>query len=181
MMRQVIVLVAVAISESAGCTRSSAVRSASPDPVGELTSGFDTSVRRDVETLRNATSRFRFDLAAAGEAGYPTATLPRCIADSTMGGMGHHMIDRRLFDEKLEIDKPEMLIYAPNGEGKMELVGVEYVVPFRAWPATDKAPRLFGQELKRYPEFNYWALHVWAWKRNAAGLFADWNPAIKCS
>ena len=140
--------------------------------------GFDTSVRRDVETLRAATSKYR-DLAAAEAAGYPTK-MPKCIADSTMGGMGHHLIDRALVDDKLEIERPEMLIYAPDGEGKVELVAVEYVVPYRAVPATEKPPRLFGQELKPYDQFNYWSLHVWAWRKNPAGLFADWNPTVKC-
>ena len=169
-------LLVVAVTVLAGCVgRAPATRL---DPVSQLTDGFDATVRRDVRTLREATSKYH-DLAAAEAAGYPTA-MPKCVADSTMGGMGHHMIDRKLFDDKLEIERPEMLLYAPAGEGKIELVAVEYVVPFRAVPATEKAPRLFGQEFKPYPQFNYWALHVWAWKRNAAGLFADWNPAVKC-
>jgi hypothetical protein len=175
MMRPALML---AVCVAAGCARPASIPAR--DPAAVSTEGFDASVRRDVEKLRAATSRFRLDLAAAGAVGYPTGTTPRCIADSTMGGMGHHMIDRALFDDKLEIERPEMLIYAPNDEGTMELVGVEYVVPFRARPATEQAPRLFGQALKPYPEFNYWALHVWAWKENAAGLFADWNPAVKC-
>jgi hypothetical protein len=148
------------------------------DPVAQFTEGFDASVRRDVETLRNATDKFH-DLAAAEAAGYPTK-MPACVADSTMGGMGHHLVNRPLFDGKLEIEHPEMLIYAPVGNGKVELVGVEYVVPYRVLPATEKAPRLFGQELKHYDQFNYWEIHVWAWRRNSAGLFADWNPAVKC-
>lgn len=149
------------------------------DPVAQLTAGFDASVHRDVETLRHATNKYH-DLAAAEAAGYPTAKLPACIADSTQGGMGHHMIDRAAFDDKLDIEHPEMLVYAPDGKGKIELVAVEYAVPFRAHAATEKPPRLFGQELKPYTQFNYWAIHVWAWKPNAAGLFADWNPAVKC-
>jgi hypothetical protein len=119
------------------------------------------------------------EMAAVGDAGYPT-TLPKCIADSSMGGMGYHLVNRPLFDEKLEIEHPEMLIYAMNEKGKLELVGVEYAVPFRALPATEKAPRLFGQELKKYDEFKYWAIHVWAWRKNPAGLFADWNPTVHC-
>ena len=169
-------LVVVAVVVVAGCGgRTSTARL---DAVSQLTEGFDASVRRDVVTLREATSKYR-DLAAAEAAGYPTA-MPKCIADSTMGGMGHHLIDRRLFDDKLEIERPEMLIYAPAGNGKVELVAVEYVVPFRVLPATEKPPRMFGQELKPYQQLNYWALHVWAWRPNAAGLFADWNPAVKC-
>ena len=151
---------------------------AATDPVSEITAGFDANVRRDVETLRNATKAFK-ELAAAEAAGYPTK-LNMCVSDSTMGGMGYHLIDRKLWDEKLEIEHPEMLIYAPVGDGKVELVGVEYVVPYKFHPATEKAPRLFGQELKRWDQFNYWEIHVWAWRRNAAGLFADWNPSVKC-
>ena len=171
----VLVLLVVA---SACAGRASAPSAPSVDPVARLTEGFDANVRRDVETLRSATSKFH-DLTAAETAGYPTK-MPMCVADSTMGGMGHHLIDRQLVDDKLEIERPEMLIYAPSGEGKVELVGVEYIVPYRFLPSTEKPPRLFGQELKRYDQYNYWELHVWAWRHNAAGLFADWNPAVKC-
>jgi hypothetical protein len=172
--RASLIIVVIATSGCAGRSRPGA----SADPIAELTSGFDANVRRDVEVLRAATSKYH-DLAAAEAAGYPSK-MPMCIADSTMGGMGHHFVDRKLFDEKLEIERPEMLIYAPSANGKVELVAVEYAVPYRAVPATEKPPRLFGQELKPYDQFNYWALHVWAWRRNAAGLFADWNPAVKC-
>ena len=153
-------------------------RPARVDDAAAITEGFDASVRRDVETLRAATSKYH-ELAAAEAAGYPTK-MPRCVADSTMGGMGHHLVDRAAFDDKLDIQHPEMLIYAPDGNGRVELVAVEYAVPYRAVGPTAKPPRLFGQELKRYDEYNYWSIHVWAWRKNAAGLFADWNPAITC-
>jgi len=165
-----------AVITTAGCAGHSATRTR--DPVAQLTEGFDAAVRRDVETLRAATNKYH-DRAAAEAAGYP-AKMPACIADPTMGGMGHHFVDRTLFDDKLEIERPEMLIYAPTGDGTVELVAVEYVVPYRVVPSTEKPPRLFGQELKRYDQLNYWALHVWAWRHNSAGLFADYNPAVKC-
>ena len=136
------------------------------------------AVRRNLEVLRAATNKFH-DIAEARAAGYPS-TMPKCIADSTMGGMGYHLIDRSLFDDKLEIERPEMLIYAPAAEGKVELVAVEYIVPYRAVPSTATPPRLFDQDLKRYDQLNYWALHVWAWRPNPSGLFADWNPTVRC-
>src|SRR5262245_47633151 len=89
-------------------------RPATNAPAPTLTDGFDANVRRDVETLRAATDKYH-ELAAAEAAGYPT-TMPKCIADSTMGGMGYHMIDRKSIDEKQEIEHPEMLIYATDGE-----------------------------------------------------------------
>ena len=173
--RLAVLLVIVMLAAPACAGR---VRHARGDDAIAITDGFDASVRRAVETLRAATAKYR-DLAAAEAAGYPTK-MPKCVADSTMGGMGHHMVDRAAFDDKLDIAHPEMLIYAPAGDGTVELVAVEYAVPYRAVPPTAKPPRLFGQELRRYDEFNYWSIHVWAWRRNAAGLFADWNPAIRC-
>lgn len=145
-----------------------------------IAEGFGAAVRADVERLRVATNPYH-DVKVAQTAGYPTA-LPACVADSTMGGMGRHYLDRASYDEKLDVAHPEMLIYAPSGTGKPDqLAGVEYVIPFRLLPSTEKPPRLFGQELKRHEEFKYWYLHVWAWKKNSAGLFADWDPSIRCT
>ncbi|MEP6491781.1 MAG: hypothetical protein ABJF01_03835 [bacterium] len=155
------------------------VRAQAGDPsVADITAGFDARVQRDIATLRIATTAFH-DLAAAQAVGYPTAT-PMCVQDSTMGGMGQHYLNRALYDDTLDIAHPEMIIYAPMPGGKLKLVGVEYVVPFRLRPSTATPPRLFGQELKRHEEFKYWYLHVWAWEKNPAGLFSDWNPLVKC-
>jgi hypothetical protein len=144
----------------------------------DITAGFDARVQRDVAALRAATNAFH-DVAVAQAAGYPTET-PRCVDDSTMGGMGRHYFDRKIYDDSLDISHPEMIIYAPAADGKMRLVAVEYVVPFRLRPPTATPPRLFGQELRRHEEYKYWYLHVWAWEKNPAGLFADWNPLVKC-
>jgi hypothetical protein len=164
----------------AACTRAAApsvAPAATANSLTEITNGFDARVQRDVAALRVATNAFH-DPAAAQAAGYPIA--PKCVDDSTMGGMGHHYFDRKIYDDTLDIAHPEMIIYAPAPGGKMKLVAVEYVVPFRLRPSTSTPPRLFGQELKRHEEFKYWYLHVWAWEKNPAGLFADWNPLVKC-
>ena len=161
-----------------GSPTPSAVESAGPS-LEVIADGFDARVRADVQKLRVATAPYR-DLKVAQAAGYPTAT-PACVADSTMGGMGRHYFDRAVFDEKLDIAHPEMLIYAPGRAGQPDrLAGVEFVIPFRLLPSSEKPPRLFGQELKRHEEFKYWYLHVWAWTKNRAGLFADWDPSIRC-
>jgi hypothetical protein len=152
--------------------------SQSAPSLSDVTAGFPSAVQRDIEKLRTATNSFH-DLAAAQAAGYPTDT-PRCVDDSTMGGMGRHYLDRKSFDDTLDIAHPEMIIYAPAGDGKWKLVGVEYAIPFRLRPSTATPPRLFGQEFRRHEEYKYWYLHVWAWDKNPAGLFADWNPLIKC-
>ncbi|MEP6764266.1 MAG: hypothetical protein ABJB66_08160 [Gemmatimonadaceae bacterium] len=180
-LRNTMALIALALTV-ASCTHNTGTSGggASGNSLTSITEGFDPQVQRDIEALRSATNPYH-DLKAAQAAGYPTTT-PSCVADSTMGGMGRHYMNRPVYDNNtVDIAHPEMLIYASVPKGTPErLVGVEYAIPFRLLPSTEKAPRLFGQEFKRHEEFKYWYLHVWAWQKNKAGLFSDWNPAIKC-
>lgn len=161
-----------------GCHPWRARAASSEESVDKLAHGFGPAVKRDLTHLRQATRSFH-DMTAAQAAGYPTTT-PTCVEDSTMGGMGRHYLDRAASDDSLDIAHPEMLIYAPNADGTHRFVAVEYIVPYRARPATATAPRLFGQEFRPHAQFQYWYLHVWAWAYNPAGLFSDWNPAVSC-
>ena len=137
------------------------------------------SVQRDIATLMRAVTPLG-DMTVAEKAGYPP-TLGMCASDSSMGAMGHHLVNRPLFDATLNIAHPAMLVFEPRDDGKARLVAVEYVVPYRFAPREGPAPHLFGQELKHYDKFNYWEIHVWAWKRNRSGIFADWNPDVICA
>jgi hypothetical protein len=126
--------------------------------------------------IRAATDAFH-DTAAARAAGYPSTE--HCM-ESAAGGMGHHFMNRSLLDDRLEVERPEILVYAPTKAGSLKLAGVEYVVPYSAWDRTEP-PRILGHDLKRSDELGIWYVHVWVWEENAKGLFADWNPAVKCS
>ena len=163
-----------------GCTRApvqtkalndSILASLAPDGVA-----YADNIWRDLERVRAATTDFQ-DIAAAQKAGYPTTT-PACLKSAT-GGMGQHYVMRTLLDDQLDVEKPEILLYAPQPDGKLKLVAVEYIIPLSAWQQ-EQPPRIFGQSLKRSEELKLWYLHVWAWERNTQGLFADWNPAVKC-
>ncbi len=138
----------------------------------------DPKVAGDLERLRAATAPFR-DLGAAQAAGYPTAT-PACLSDSTLGGMGHHYVNRAHVDGRLELEHPEILLYAPVPNGAPKLVAVEYIIPYRILSRDAEAPRIFGQALQRSDPLKLWYLHVWVWEENPAGLFADWNPKVAC-
>ena len=93
--------------------------------------------------------------------------------------MGHHHQNADLLDDVLEIERPEILVYGTTAAGDYRLNGVEYVVPFSAW-SEDEPPTILGQSLKRAPALGIWYLHVWIWEPNPSGLFADWNPAVRC-
>jgi hypothetical protein len=139
------------------------------------------SENKDIATLHAATARFhRYD-AVAKQAGYTFLFMNMCMVDESpdrAGGMGYHYVNTELLDGKVEVDKPEALLYEPEANGKLRLVAVEYVIPKDAWHA-DTLPRLFGQQLK-LNAFDLYALHVWAWENNPSGIYASWNPRVNC-
>jgi hypothetical protein len=98
----------------------------------------------------------------------------------------HYVNGDLVGDGKLDVARPEALMYEPRA-GKLELVGVEYIVMAAAWDAANKMPpTLMGQVFNYSPSPNrygipaHYALHVWAWKANPQGAFVDWNPTVSC-
>lgn len=136
------------------------------------------SVAADIARLRAATARFR-SLDSAVAAGY-ARDVARCIAHPQLGGMGYHHQNSSLVDGKLEVERPEVLVYrrAPNGD--YQLTGVEYQVPYAVAPRDSAPPTIMGQPLKRFDAIKMWYLHVWPWLENPSGMFADWNPKVTC-
>jgi hypothetical protein len=94
--------------------------------------------------------------------------------------MGYHHVNQGLLDDRIEIERPEMLVYERLPDGRYRLNGVEYIVPFSVRPATAEAPTVMGQALKPAPQLKIWYRHVWVWLENPSGLFSDWNPRVKC-
>jgi hypothetical protein len=136
-------------------------------------------------TVRHATISLR-DVADAEAAGY--GQFLTCVQEAGAGAMGTHWVNGALVgDTALDPERPEALMYETKPSGKLLLVGVEYIVFQAAWDAEhDEAPTLFDQEFhlvtspNRYGLPPFYALHVWAWKHNPAGTFANWNPRVTC-
>jgi len=136
-----------------------------------------------VDHVRAANDRFK-DVAVAVAEGY--GPIP-CASGPQGGAMGIHYVNGDLVgDGKLDASRPEALMYEPKG-GKLELVGVEYIVIAAAWDAANKTPpTLMGQLFhynsspNRYGIPAYYALHVWAWRHNPHGVLVDWNPKVSC-
>lgn len=144
------------------------------DHQAELTA----AVHQDLAALRALTAPFH-DLSTAMDAGYDTP-VTGCLSHPTDGAMGVHYGNLAFFDANAELLAPEALVYEPRKNGKMRLVAVEYIIPFDAHPATEDPPELLGQHFHAVEDAGVWGLHIWLWRHNPNGLFAEWNPNVTC-
>jgi hypothetical protein len=148
-----------------------AVGALAPDALGE--GGRDLLV----DQVRTANHRFR-DVSVAVAEGYKP--IP-CASGLDGGAMGVHYVNEQfLKDEKPQLNRPQAVMYEPGVDGKMSLVAVEYI--------TFKGPASLGGQLfnfigapNRYGLDPFYELHVWAWRSNSRGTFADMNPDVTCA
>jgi hypothetical protein len=124
-------------------------------------------INRDLASARAASAKYhRVEIALAD--GF--VDTGHCVA-SPDGGMGVHFVNpARLGDGHLDVTEPEVLLYEKDAAGRYRLTGVEYL--------GNAGDALFGQTFTPTPAGP--ALHVWLWKHNPSGMFADWNPNVSC-
>jgi hypothetical protein len=135
------------------------------------------ALQKQLAALRSTTAPFHnFEKASA--AGYGVRITP-CWYHRSLGAQGYHYGDPTLIDGTVELLRPELLMYEPRRDGSLRLVGIEYIVPVDAW-AQPTPPTLLGQTFHHNQALGIYALHVWLWRDNPAGLFADWNPRVSC-
>ena len=139
---------------------------------------YSGEVQAGYARVRAATASYRV-LDSAVAKGYP-ASVAQCLSDPTHGAMGFHHMNRSLLDNKIEVEKPEILLYERKGDGSYGLNGVEYIIPYRVWPKDSVPPKLMGRDMLKSDPLQLWYTHMWVWTPNSAGLFADWNPSVKC-
>ncbi|CAN5663931.1 hypothetical protein BH23GEM6_BH23GEM6_27550 [soil metagenome] len=131
-------------------------------------------LNKDLAALRAATAHFQnFDKAIA--AGFEQITP--CWYHSDQGAQGYHYAITDRINGSASLLEPEILMYERQKNGRMRLVGVEYIVPMSMAPAP---PTLLGQEFHANTALGLYALHVWLWRHNPVGMFADWNPKVSC-
>lgn len=128
------------------------------------------------DNVRSANDRFK-DVSAALSEGY--APIP-CASGIEGGAMGIHYVNPAYIkDDIIDIARPEAVMYEPAPNGELNLVAVEYI--------TAKGPAELQGHLfsftgapNRYGLGPFYELHVWAWKPNPIGTFADMNPDVSC-
>lgn len=130
----------------------------------------DPGRQSDLAQVRRATAQYH-NVDAALADGYLATT--QCVP-----GMGYHYLNPTL--NGTTAVAPNVLLYAPSGNGNLKLVGVEYVV-FSA--TLTVAPTIFGQTYFGPLTHNiprHFERHAWIWLGNADGVFAQTNSKVTC-
>ncbi len=138
-----------------------------------------------VQLVRTGTKQY-IDVNNATAAGY--GPFLGCVAGTDHGAMGVHYVNGTLLGNlTLDPSQPQALIYEPN-DGKMTLVGVEFILDSASWLAANGAPPVLDGQVfnfvgapNRFNINSFFELHVWAWRDNPQGAFVDWNNDVTCT
>lgn len=131
---------------------------------------------RALTEMARATARYhRLDAAIAD--GF--VFLHGCESRPDEGPVGMVYVHMgRLTDGVIDPSAPDALVYEPRKRGRPKLVGVELAVPYGS--PGEAPPEFFGVPFQPEDEFGVWGLHVWLWRFNPEGLFAESNPRVSC-
>ena len=160
----------------------------SSSPVGVLAKeqhSHGSNANALVAVVKESTERFK-DVALAEAAGYGLQF--GCVSGADWGAMGLHYVNFPLvLDGELDATRPEIVIYEPLPNGRVRLIGADYLVLADAWHAKHpEPPQLMGQLLHLFEAPNrfglpaFYTLHVWAWKDNPSGTFVNWHKNVSC-
>ena len=135
-----------------------------------------------VNIVQNATKQYANPMAATGY-----SPVLGCVSGPDHGAMGIHYLNGSLLNGPIDPTKPQALIYEPQSNGQLQLVGVEFIILATALPA-NSAPEVDGHLMNYIDAPNrygisvpFFELHVWAWRENPQGPFVDWNDHVTCA
>tara|TARA_R110002051_G_scaffold4386_2_gene23357 strand:- start:11560 stop:12138 length:579 start_codon:yes stop_codon:yes gene_type:complete len=165
-----------------------------------------------IDGIRAATAKYK-DVNVALAEGFFPAPPGDCTSAAAeglppeMGGMGIHYIHPALLGldppgagrvngagMNTDFTTPSILLYEPQPDGSLVLVGVENLIFQAAWTdAGNSGPPMFegqmwdtmadmagtdGDEAHGFePHFD---LHVWTLRDNPSGIFSPFNPNVIC-
>ena len=152
------------------------------------TPGLTTQATALINIVRESTARFQAPSAAVSE-GYHLKF--GCVSGPDSGAMGlHYVNDTILGSGVIDARRPQIVIYEPQADGSLKLIGADYLVFADQWdsdPSHHGPPELMGQLFHYFEAPNrfglpaFYTLHVWAWKDNPNGAFVNWHPNVNCS
>lgn len=137
----------------------------------------NSSQNKLLAQVRKATAKYHRIEAALAD-GYEPGS--ECVYVEGLGGMGYHYVNQGLVDPVFDPFVPEVLMYEPDADGKLHLVGVEYIIIDigQDHPYFGNHPMDIGGTPV---PVDHYSLHVWIWKENPSGMYFPMNPNVSCN
>ncbi|APU41627.1 MULTISPECIES: hypothetical protein [unclassified Streptomyces] len=158
-----------------------AVEGPAPDPR-------NAKAMRDMATAMAATARYADEREALKDGYVPKGA--ECMTNPFgVGAMNYHYVKQANWGS-MDPARPTALLYSREKDknGRRRLETVEWMATDRDQDlkTADDRPSMFGLPFDG-PMPGHWAgmpkhydLHMWAYKKNPAGRFHNWNPALTC-
>jgi hypothetical protein len=151
----------------------------------QMTSSQSSQAGALINVVREATARFK-DVSVAEAEGYSLQF--GCVSGPDSGAMGLHFVNGAIVASGvLDATRPQIVIYEPQPDGRLKLIGADYLLIASVWDASHSGPpELMGQLFHYFESPNrfglpaFYTLHVWAWKDNPNGAFVNWHPNVSC-
>jgi len=100
--------------------------------------GHSTRASALIKVVRESTERFQ-DVSVAQAEGYVLQF--GCVSGSDSGAMGLHFVNGDLVNAGvIDATRPQIVIYEPMPDGRLRLVGADYLVLADAWNAKNSGP-----------------------------------------
>lgn len=183
-----------------------------PLTVSVLTVGAALAETDQIDMILTATAKYA-DINVALAEGFFPAPPGDCVSAAAeglpaeMGAMGIHYIHPGLLGltppgsgrvngngMNTDFTTPSILLYEPQPDGSLQLVGVENLIFQSAWTAAGKdgVPMFGDQPWDVMADMSdtegdeahgfepHYDLHVWTQRENPTGVFAPFNPDVTC-
>lgn len=178
--------------------------------VGMATGGWAQSAQDAMAAAKAASEKYQ-DINVALAAGFVKDPSGACVSAGNeglppeWGAMGVHYLNMAKLKitggdplagngTHTDFNDPAILLYEPQADGSMKLVGIENLVFQAAWAAAgnDAPPSFAGKawdamaddpatEASESHGFAaHFDRHFWAYRDNPAGVFVPFNPAVSC-
>ena len=182
-----------------------------PFAIGLLAGGGALADTDQLDAILAATAKYT-DVNVALAEGFFPAPPGDCVSAAAeglppeMGAMGIHYINPGLLGlappgqgrvngngMNTDFTTPSILLYEPQADGSLVLVGVENLIFRAAWDADNDSPPVFGDQPwdmmadmggtagdEAHGFEPHYDLHVWAQRENPMGMFMPFNPNVAC-
>jgi hypothetical protein len=141
-----------------------------------------------LKVVRESTAKYQ-DVGAAIADQYKLTF--GCVSGPDFGAMGLHFVNFDILTHGiLDATRPTIVIYEPQPDGQLRLIGADFLIFASDWDKAHPgagAPQLMGQLFQYFESPNrfglppFYTLHVWAWKDNPGGAFANWHADVSCN